>query len=91
MTTSEREYAPSAILAQQALNIYDRKGEFAVLPFMMNNIKPTHEAKPDWLERGCCLMDDGSDIVHHGGSYVFGWHDPEQQQAGGCYGTSSMP
>lgn len=78
MTLPERLHAPSITLAQQALEIHDRKGEFAMLVFAVANMKPTEQPE-DWTEQGYCELDDGSDIVHQNGLYMFGWH---QRQSG---------
>ena len=91
MTTPEQKYSPSATLAQQALAIYDRKGEFAVLPFMMANITSADDAHANWTENGYCLMDDGSDVVHQAGAYVFGWHSPDTGHQVSAQRFSAMP
>ena len=70
------QLAPSTTLAQQALTLYDEKGEFAMLPFLMANVSAAEDVAQNWHERGYCLMDDGSDVIHHGGRYAFGWHNP---------------
>ena len=71
--------APSITLSQQALEIYDQKGEFAMLPFAMNNVYTSEDAPHDWEKRGYCLLDDGSDITHYNGQYMFGWHNGETE------------
>ena len=91
MTTKPPEYAPSITLAQQALEIYHQKGEFAMLPFIMNNFRPSEENKPDWQERGYCQLDDGSDVVHHKGKYIFGWHNQETGKQTHTQRYSAMP
>ena len=91
MTTPEQQYAPSVTLAQQALNVYDRKGEFAMLPFMMENMSPAEDSGANWQNHGYSLMDDGSDIVHHDGRYAFGWHDPETDRETTAERFSAMP
>ena len=91
MTTPEQKYSPSATLAQQALDIYDHKGEFAALPFMMANITSADDAHANWTENGYCLMDDGSDVVHHAGVYVFGWHSSDTGYQTSARRFSAMP
>ena len=71
--------APSITLSQQALQIYDLKGEFAMLPFAMNNVYTSENVPHDWETRGYCLLDDGSDITHYNGKYLFGWHNREKE------------
>ena len=80
MTTAQAQYAPSITLAQQALDTYDRKGEFAMLPFIMNNVRSSEDSHHNWLQDGFCLLDDASDIIHSHGKYTFGWHSQETDQ-----------
>ena len=62
-------------LAEQALRIYDDKGEWAMLTFVMTNARPTEtsEQRAMWTEYGSLLLDDGSDLIHGQGEYKFGW------------------
>ena len=71
--------APSITLSQQALEIYDQKGEFAMITFAMNNVYTSEDVPHDWEQRGYCLLDDGSDITHYNGQYMFGWHNGETE------------
>ena len=91
MTIPQQEHAPSVTLAQQALDVYDRRGEFAMLPFMMANMSPAEDSGANWQNRGYGLMDDGSDIVHQDGRYAFGWHDPETDKETTAERFSAMP
>ena len=91
MTTNQPEYAPSITLAQQALEVYHKKGEFAMLPFMMNNVRPSEETNQNWQERGYCLLDDGSVVIHNDGQYTFGWHDQNSDKETHTQRYSAMP
>ena len=94
MTTPSQAHAPSVTLAQQALEVYDQKGEFAMLPFAMAHCRPKDEADDDhsdWTERGYLLLDDGSDITHLGGCYHFGWHSRETGFETHVQRPSAMP
>ena len=71
--------APSISLSQQALEVYDQKGEFAMITFAMNNVYVSEDVPIDWEQRGYCLLDDGSDISHYNGQYMFGWHKGEAE------------
>lgn len=71
--------APSITLSQQALQIYDQKGEFAMITFAMNNVYTSEDVPHDWEQRGYCRLDDGSDITHYNGQYMFGWHNGEAE------------
>ena len=93
MTANEHAQASNATLAQQALAIYDTKGEFAMLPFAMNHCRPKDQDDDhdDWTESGYLLLDDGSDITHLNGHYYFGWHNRQTGHQTHVERTSQMP
>ena len=63
-------------LAQQALALLDERGEYALLPFLMDHHDP--EAHPGWWrEHGVCYLLDGSTVEHESGEYAFAWQDGE--------------
>ena len=64
-------------ISQQAMNIIDDRGEFAMLPFAMASMQADHPDQ-NWLEFGICIFDDGSIMNHSSGSYKFTWTDPEK-------------
>ena len=64
-------------ISQQAMNIIDDRGEFAMLPFAMASMQADHSDQ-NWLEFGICIFDDGSIMNHSNGSYKFTWTDPEK-------------
>ena len=71
--------APSISLSQQALEVYDQKGEFAMITFAMSNVYTSEDVPQDWEQRGYCLLDDGSSITHYNGQYLFVWHNGETE------------
>ena len=94
MTAPENAPASSATLAQQALEIYDARGEFAMLPFTMDRARPKDQGDDDhgdWIDRGYLLLDDGSDITHLNGTYMFGWHSTETGHQTHVQRHSAMP
>ena len=91
MTTTQPVYAPSITFAQQAVQIYDQKGEFAMLPFIMANIDSWDEAPLNWAEQGYCLLDDSSDVVHYDQKYTFGWYDQHTNKQVHVERPASMP
>ena len=69
-------HAPSITLAQQAMEIYQQRGEFAMVTFAIVNMRATDE--PDrWTSDGYCQLDDGSTILHQDGEYQIGWTNPD--------------
>ena len=44
-----------------------------------------------WQERGFCLLDDGSDVLHQGGKYTFGWYNQLTRKQVNAQRSSSMP
>ena len=69
-------HAPGITLAQQAMDIYHQRGEFALVAFAIVKMRATDE--PDrWISDGYCQLDDGSAILHQDGEYQIGWTDPD--------------
>ena len=91
MTAAQKQYAPSVTLAQQALNLYDQRGEFAMMTFMMNNIRTSEDGPYHWQQNGYCALDDGSDILHQNGKYTFGWYNQETGKQTTHQRFSAMP
>lgn len=59
-----------ATLAEQAVNIFDKRGEFAMIAFIMARISPREPPAP-WLQHGLCTLEDLSTVLHHNGRYHF--------------------
>ena len=90
MTKQQQQHAPSMTLAEKALRIYDSRGEFATLPFLMASIRAI--AEPGcWIQDGFCLLEDGSKVQHRHGRYTFTWHDPATNQRTSVQRRSAMP
>ena len=77
-------------ISQQAMNIIDQRGEFAMLHFAMASMQPD-QPDQNWLEFGICIFDDGSVMNHNNGSYKFTWTEPANQQPVNHTRTSAMP
>ena len=91
MFTIENIEVSSATLSQQALDIYDQSGEFAMLPFMMNNVRPSTNDAENWEQRGYCQLDNGSAIVHAHEKYTFSWYNRETGEQSYTEHYSAMP
>lgn len=63
---------PPKTLAETALAILDARGEFAMLPYLMDNAEPGVDDK-DWREEGHLELADGSQVKHGKGQYEFRW------------------
>ena len=94
MTTTENRRKTHMTMAQQALDIYDQRGEFAMLPFIMAHVRPKQdpdEEHCEWTEQGYLLLDDGSDVTHRRGSYLFGWREHASGKQTHAERSSQMP
>lgn len=72
--TEGREYRRPEPAAQEALQLLDHRGEFAMVSFLMGRVDPDAEGG-DWLTGGVCALDDGSVVYHQELSYAFEWQD----------------
>ena len=62
------------VMAQHAMDIYDHRGEFAMLPYIMRNAAPD-KSNEAWLQNGQLHLMDGSTIIHRKHAYIFSWHE----------------
>ena len=68
------------VMAQHAMDIYDHRGEFAMLPYIMNNATP-HQSNEEWLKTGQLHLRDGSTINHRKYAYSFSWQEDGEHRA----------
>ena len=73
-------------LSEQALNILDQKGEFALIAFMTKQANP-EQPPEEWQENGHCLMQDHSRINHDADRYRFAYFNQKSKQ----YETAERP
>ena len=62
------------------MEIYDRRGEFAMLPYIVQNAAP-HQSNEEWLKTGQLHLMDGSTINHRKHAYSFSWHEDDEPRA----------
>ena len=70
----------TTIMAQHAKDIYDRLGEFAMLPYIMRNADQ-NQPEEDWIQNGQLHLIDGSTINHRKHAYVFSWYQDGEHQS----------
>ena len=63
-------------LAQQSMKLFDQRGEFAMIPFLMQRASAEPPAS-DWRIYGFCLMADHTLVIHQDGEYTFTWTAPD--------------
>ena len=62
-------------LAQQSMKLFDQRGEFAMILFLMQQASAEPPAS-DWRIYGFCLMADYTLVIHQDHEYTFTWTAP---------------
>ena len=79
-------------LAQQAMDILETRGEYAMQPFLMNAADPSTTSQQDWFKNGQLILEDGSWVEHTDMMYyAFHWYEPGADTEECVLRASAMP